>query len=186
MPTQHLSVQHVPSQHLPSQHVSVQHIPAQQVQTQHAPTQHAQTQHIQTQHVHAQQATVPISMVGGPGQGGTPYSIYDAAPQSTVGVTAGTGQTATHTYSHQYAPATHNYGGYAINQEYVVNSAVPAQEANSYSAHPAYGAQYGVMQQQQQQQQQQQLQQQQQQQQVPQQRVGYSLQGPTQHQQAYY
>jgi len=41
---------------------------------------------------------------------------------------AGTGQTATHAYSHQYAPTTHNYGGYAINQEYVVNTAVPVQE----------------------------------------------------------
>jgi hypothetical protein len=40
----------------------------------------------------------------------------------------GTGQTATHTYGHQYAPATHTYGGFAINQEYVVNTAVPVQE----------------------------------------------------------
>lgn len=40
----------------------------------------------------------------------------------------GTGQTAPHAYSHQYAPAAHNYGGYAINQEYGVNTAVPVQE----------------------------------------------------------
>jgi len=45
----------------------------------------------------------------------------------------GTGQTATHTYSHQYAPATHNYGGYAINPEYVVNNAVPTQEVRCSS-----------------------------------------------------
>lgn len=79
MPTQHLAVQHVPAQHAPSQHVPAQHIS----------TQHVQTQHVPTQHVHTQQATMPITMAGGPGQGGTPYSIYDAAPQSTVGVPIG-------------------------------------------------------------------------------------------------
>lgn len=75
---QHLSIQHMPSQHTPSQHIPAQHISAQHVQVQHAPT-----------HVHTQQATMPIAMVGGPGQGGTPYSVYDAAPQSTVGVPTG-------------------------------------------------------------------------------------------------
>lgn len=45
-------------------------------------------------------------------------------------------------------------------------------QATSYPAQTANGAQYGVMQQQQQQ--------------VPQQRVGYALQGATQHQQSYY
>ncbi|KAG0587705.1 hypothetical protein KC19_2G185300 [Ceratodon purpureus] len=177
---QHISTQHVQGQHIPAQHVQTQHIPAQHVQTQHIPTQHVQAQHIPTQHVHTQQATMPITMVGGPGQGGTPYSIYDAAPQSTVGVPTGTGQTGTHAYGHQYAP-THSYGGFAINQEYAVNTAVPVQEmtqATSYPAQSAYGAQYGVMQQQQQLQQQQQ--------QVPQQRVGYTIQGATQHQQSYY
>jgi hypothetical protein len=48
-------------------------------------------------------------------------------------------------------------------------------QATSYPAQSAYGAQYGVMQQPQQPQQQ-----------VPQQRVGYTLQGATQHQQSYY
>jgi hypothetical protein len=77
------------TQHMPTQHLGVQHVSTQHVQTQHIPTQHIQSQHVPTQHVHTQQAAMPIAMVGGPGQGGTPYSIYDAAPQSTVGVPTG-------------------------------------------------------------------------------------------------
>lgn len=86
----------------------------------------------------------------------------------------GTGQTVAHTYSQQYAPASHNYAGYTVNQEYMVNTSVPVQEttqANSYPGQSAYATQYGVMQQQQQ---------------VPQQAVGYALQEVTQHQQSYY
>lgn len=41
---------------------------------------------------------------------------------------AGTGQTATHAYSRQYAPTTLNYAGYSVNQEYMVNTGVPVQE----------------------------------------------------------
>lgn len=68
---------------MPSQHVPLQHITAQ-----HLSTQHAQTQHVPA-HVHNQQTTIPIAVIGGPGQGGTAYSTYDAASQSTVGVPAG-------------------------------------------------------------------------------------------------
>lgn len=41
------------------------------------------------QHVPTQQSSMPVSMVGGPAQGGTPYSIYDAAPQPAVGLPSG-------------------------------------------------------------------------------------------------
>nr|XP_024399699.1 uncharacterized protein LOC112293929 isoform X3 [Physcomitrium patens] len=68
----YLSTQHVPSQHVPLQHITAQHLS----------TQHAQTQHVPA-HVHNQQTTIPIAVIGGPGQGGTAYSTYDAASQST-------------------------------------------------------------------------------------------------------
>lgn len=55
-------------------------------QTQGVPVGHSMGQ---TQHVPTQQASMPVTMVGGPAQGGTPYSIYDAAPQPSAALPTG-------------------------------------------------------------------------------------------------
>lgn len=159
--------------HMNVQNLSILSHSQRQVPAEYIFTQHVETQHVVSQHVHTQQATMRIPMVGGPGPGGTPCSMYDAAPQST-GVSIGTGQTSTYAYSQQYAPTINygTYGAYAINQEYRVNTAVSVQEmtpGTSNATHSTLIAQYGAMQPQQQ---------------VPQQHVGYAFQGATQHKQS--
>lgn len=79
-------------QYLPLQHVSSQQLSTQHVSSQHVSTQQASMSGMMVggqQHMPSPQASIPGSSIGGQVEGGTPYSIYDAAPQPTVGLQTG-------------------------------------------------------------------------------------------------
>ncbi|CAK9259503.1 unnamed protein product [Sphagnum jensenii] len=152
-------------QYLPLQHVSSQQLSTQHVSSQHVSTQQASMSGMMVggqQHMPSPQASIPGSSIGGQVEGGTPYSIYDAAPQPTVGLqTTAPQHQATHNFATGYAPTSYGYAtgytpatayttsaGYTLSQEYMgVAAALPAQEVNAATSYPtqsAYTAQYAV------------------------------------------
>ncbi|CAK9199265.1 unnamed protein product [Sphagnum troendelagicum] len=153
-------------QYLPLQHVSSQQLSTQHVSSQHVSTQQASMSGMmvggQQQHMPSPQASIPGPSIGGQVEGGTPYSIYDAAPQPTVGLqTTAPQHQATHNFATGYAPTSYGYAagytpatayttsaGYTLSQEYMgVAAALPAQEVNAATSYPtqsAYTAQYAV------------------------------------------